>query len=472
VPASARVAIERVVAPYLEERYRDYVARYGFSPKGPVTFELYGEHREFAVRTIGLPTIGVSGVCFGRLITSQSPTNRAFNWGMVLAHELAHVFAIELSRSRVPRWFTEGLSEVETMRARPEWARHDDISLYGAWRRDELPTLVSLSTSFASARTTEESARAYAHAALAVDFLERRFGFPALREALAAYGRGERDPAVLERLARMPAAVLESAFRAELATRFARYRDQYLPTQTWTGPLRAALAAIATGEVPRAQKTVDDLRANPHASDDDRAAATFIAGEIALARKNADAAVEAFSGLLALSPPRDGYDVRVRLALAEIHRRRGGDAEVHLRRAVELDPSRLEPHALLAELYAHDGRAADRLNALAAALRLDPQTDRVAKEVVFGSAKAGRAARVLELAPIAIFIDPADPELHAALGRALAGTNKPVPAAAALEHALALGVRDPVPVHATLAGLYDAIGNRGKADAHRAAARK
>ena len=140
---AAKTAITEVVAPFLEERYRDYVTRYGFEPRGPITFELYGDARAFAVRTVGLPGIGVAGVCFGRIITSQSPTNHAFNWGMVLAHELAHVFAIELSRSRVPRWFTEGLSEVETMRARPEWTRHDDIALYGAELRGDLPGLTS-----------------------------------------------------------------------------------------------------------------------------------------------------------------------------------------------------------------------------------------------------------------------------------------------------------------------------------------
>ena len=102
VPTAGRAAIAEVVAPYLEERYRDYVARYGFEPRGPVMFELYGDPHDFAVRTVGLPASGVAGVCFGRVITSQAPTNHAFNWGMVLAHELAHVFAIELSRSRVP----------------------------------------------------------------------------------------------------------------------------------------------------------------------------------------------------------------------------------------------------------------------------------------------------------------------------------------------------------------------------------
>src|SRR5262249_37869395 len=110
VPTTDRAAITEVVAPYLEERYRDFVSRYRIEPPGPVMLELYGDPHEFAVRTTGLPAIGVAGVCFGRVITSQAPNNHAFNWGMVLTHELAHVFAIQLSRSRVPRSFTEGLS--------------------------------------------------------------------------------------------------------------------------------------------------------------------------------------------------------------------------------------------------------------------------------------------------------------------------------------------------------------------------
>src|SRR4029079_12895575 len=109
VPTGDRAALTEVVAPSLEERYRDFVGRYRLEPRGPVTLELFGDPHEFAVRTTGLPAIGVAGVCFGRVITSIAPSNHAFNWGMVLTHELAHVFAIQLSRSRVPRWFTEGL---------------------------------------------------------------------------------------------------------------------------------------------------------------------------------------------------------------------------------------------------------------------------------------------------------------------------------------------------------------------------
>ena len=359
------------------------------------------------------------------------------------------------------------------MRARPEWTRHDDFALYGAWRRGELPPLTSLSNAFSNARSGDEAARAYAHAALAVDFLERRFGFRAVRAALVAYGRGERDDVVLERLAGMPAPALDKAFRADMAARFSRYEAQYLPTQTSTGTAGAGLAALGKGDLDGARRALAKLRSAPRPSLDDQAAAMFLAGDIALARRDADAAVAAFEGLLLLAPPAyDGYDVRVRLGLAEIHRQHAAAAEAHLRRAVGFDPTRVEPHALLAELFGHQQRAADRLQELEAALRLDPQTDAVAKEAVLGAAAAGHAARVLELGPIAIFVDPADPDLHAALGRALAATGKPAAGAAALERALAFGAADPASLHLALATLYDRLGNRRLAESHRAAARK
>jgi predicted Zn-dependent protease len=481
VEPSARTAITEVVAPFLEERYRADVARYGFEPKGPLTFELYGDPRHFAVRTVGLPAIGVSGVCFGPVITSESPTNRAFNWGMVLTHELAHVFAIELSGARVPRWFTEGLSEVETAHARADWTRHDDEAIYGALERGDLPSLADLSNTFMLARDGDDATRAYAQAAAAIDFLERRFGFAAVRRALAAYGRGERGAAVLESVSGLSLAQLDAAFRTDLRQRLARFDGQYLPTQLLRGPAAEAapgargevtrgLHALATGDLAGARRALERARATPHPSADDQADTFFLSGEIALARRDAEAAISAFEALLDLGS-HDGYDLQVRLGLAEIHRQRPAAAEAHLRRALAFDPTRVEPRALLAELYGDQQRQPERLDELEAALRLEPQNDAIAKEVVLGETRAARPGRVAEFAQVAILIDPGNADLHAALGRALAATGHGAGAAAAFERALAFRPADPAALHLTLAGLYDTLGERARAAAHRAAAR-
>jgi len=484
VEPAARPAIESVVAPFLEETYLRYVERYGLIPEGPVVFELYGEPSHYAVRTVGLPSIGVAGVCFGRVITSQAPTNHAFNWGMVLAHELAHVFAIQISRSRVPRWFTEGLSELETMRARPEWSRHDDVALWGALRTGKLPTLVDLSTAFIRARDSDGALRAYAHAATAMEFLERRFGFAKIREALVAYGRGERGAPVLERLSGMPADELERQFRDDLRRRFTRYDGQFLPTQTLVGThdaldrraapvlsdVEAGLAALAAGDRKGAEGALERAQsaAGKEASAQVTAAILFLTGELALASREAEPAIAAFERLLAMTD-HDGYDVRVRLALAEIHRKNPAAAEQHLRRAIAFDPTRVEPHALLVELYTDEHREADKLAEMDAALALEPQSAKLAKELVLGLGRAQRAGRVVDVAPIAIFIDPADPDLHAALGRALASTGKTAAAAAAFEDALLFHGAEDAEIHRTLAGIYRTLGDARKAEAHQAA---
>ena len=155
VEPPARAAIETVVGPFLEEVYARYVERYAFTPAGRIMFELYGDPAHYAIRTVGLPRLGVTAVCFGKVITSQAPTNAAFNWGMVLSHELAHVFALQLSGSRVPRWFTEGLSELETARMRPDWRRHGELSLWAALNAAALAPLEKLSQSFVRARDAE-----------------------------------------------------------------------------------------------------------------------------------------------------------------------------------------------------------------------------------------------------------------------------------------------------------------------------
>jgi hypothetical protein len=68
-------------------------ARYGFTPEGPVSIELYATAEHFSVRTSGVPEIGVQGVCFGRVVTALSPRGGPFNWAQIVWHELAHVFA-------------------------------------------------------------------------------------------------------------------------------------------------------------------------------------------------------------------------------------------------------------------------------------------------------------------------------------------------------------------------------------------
>ncbi len=356
-------------------------------------FELYGAPEHYAVRTVGLPRLGLAGVCFGRVITSQSPSNGAFNWGMVLAHELAHVFSLLPSRSRVPRWFTEGLAELETARLRPDWRRQADVELAAALEAGRTPGLLTLSQAFVRARGSQDAAVAYMHAAAAVEFLERSFGFPRLRTALVAWGAGTPDEQVLEQLAGMPLARLDERFRADLDKRLGPLRVQLRPYEQ---ARKAGLEAVRAGDKSAALK--------------------------------------------------------------------------QLRAAVAAAPSSIEAKVLLAEHLAAMGDDEAQLALETEILRLEPQSLTLAKRVVLGHARAGRVDQTAELAKAALFIDPDDPDLYAAQGRALAAQGKNKEAAAALERALQFGIADPAAIHRALAASYEKLGDTRRAAAHRAKA--
>ena len=483
VEPPARAAIETVVGPYLEEVYARYVDRYGFTPSGRVMFELYGDPAHYAIRTVGLPRLGVTAVCFGRVITSQAPTNGAFNWGMVLAHELAHVFALQLSRSRVPRWFTEGLSELETTHLRPEWRRHGELSLWV--NAEALAPLEKLSQSFVRARDAEAASTAYLHAAVAVEYLEQRFGFAKIREALVAFGRGERTAAVLARLSGGSVADLERAFRRDLADKAAAgLRDNFLPAHrarlarrsadapgggSSASPLSQALEGLALfydGDAKAARAKLARALTMPHGRDEP--AVSFLIAELAIQAGENATALEELQNLVASH--HDGYDVRLRLAVTSLRNDDEVSTEKHLRRAVELAPTEGEPRLLLMELYDRLGRDEDRQREGEALLLLEPQSAALARRLVLEAAKAGRVDAVARLAPVAIFIDPADAAVHAALGRALAGMGRPREAREAFERALRFSPADAA-LHRALADVLEKLGDRAQAAAHRRAGR-
>ena len=119
--------LREYAVPLAMEALKTLSARYGFTPGGPILIEIFPKHDDFAVRNLGLPgMIGALGACFGHVVTMDSPTARppgSFSWEATLWHELTHVVTIQMTKQRVPRWLTEGISVYEEGRQRPEWGR-------------------------------------------------------------------------------------------------------------------------------------------------------------------------------------------------------------------------------------------------------------------------------------------------------------------------------------------------------------
>lgn len=405
----------REYAPALAQEALDTLStRYQFVPRGPILVEIFPVHDDFAVRNVGLMgMVGALGACFGRVVTMDSPRARPpgeFNWGATLWHEMAHVITLQMSRQRVPRWLTEGISVFEEKRARPEWGREMEVAFAQALEGGRVMKLRDLNAGFTSPETIS---LAYYEAALLVEHLVAAHGEPALRKLLVLFGEGLDAEQAMQRALGVTLDQLQASF------------DQYLATSF--GPLRAALRVPAG--VNLGTMSVDQLRRV--AADHPGSFPVQMALGTALRKAgDADGAIEAFERAIALVPR----------AIGE-----GG------------------PHRQIIEVAREKGdraRAMAALEALLAVDHTDVQSARDLAALVDAERDPDRA--MLAYSRI-VALDPFDPKAHVALGRlALARRDLPV-AMREFRAALASGAVDAAEVHTDLAEAYLRAGEAAQA---------
>ena len=183
-----------LLAPYVkemaEESYRLLTKRYGFVPKGldghegVILVEHFDRHQEFAVRTYGFTNLGALGVCFGPFIALDSPSAAKDKaWFRTFHHELAHTLTLGMSKGRVPRWLTEGLSTLEEWRFDSSWDRGLYRQLHSAWATGELLGVEHFDAAFSTPRVIY----AYFQGGLCCRFMEERFGWKKVLAMVRAY---------------------------------------------------------------------------------------------------------------------------------------------------------------------------------------------------------------------------------------------------------------------------------------------
>jgi tetratricopeptide (TPR) repeat protein len=182
------------VAELLERAYNALSEKYDFKPEGPIHFEMYPDHADFAVRTLGLPGIGALGVCFGKLFVMDSPTARkpdAFNWGSTLWHEFAHVITLQITDHKIPRWFSEGLSVYEERKGFPGWGDDMKLDYLAAIKAKKLLPTAELNNGFIRPKYEQQVLVSYYQASLICDYIDQKFGFPAIKKMLLLYKQGK-----------------------------------------------------------------------------------------------------------------------------------------------------------------------------------------------------------------------------------------------------------------------------------------
>jgi tetratricopeptide (TPR) repeat protein len=199
VPIVLRLHMDEsaAIAPYAAKLTRDSIAvfteRYGFDLREPVVIEMYPDHEDFAVRTAGMPGLGILGATFGYVIAMDSPSGRPsqqFQWGTTLWHEMAHVFTLEATNHLVPRWYSEGISVFEEWRTGPNPGVRIPMSVYNAMKDDRFLPIANLDEGFLRPTYDEQIIVSYMQAGLVCDFIDRHLGADKLRELLVAYREG------------------------------------------------------------------------------------------------------------------------------------------------------------------------------------------------------------------------------------------------------------------------------------------
>lgn len=467
--------LSRYVTPEMLEARSYYDKRYGYSPKPPLQIEVFPDASLFAIRTVGLPRMGAHGVCFGHVITARSPSEGNFNWHQVLWHEMAHVYHIQMSDSRVPRWFTEGLAVHETRKLRPAWARPMDLELYQRLKRGELVGIDDFNAAFTQAKSLDDILVAYYQASVVVQYIEERWGFEALRTMLVGWGAKKSTAAVFREAVGVTTAKFDEGFREWLGKALVRYDGLFEPdpgayrdlarwesaAQKEPESARAhaelAMAHLIQGELDEAKVAI----AKAVELDEGEPLVAWLAAQQSLHAQDWGAARKRLEALV--DNGKDGISIREGLGAAC---KATGDleaAEEHFEVLAKMEPSH---EGAWRALYALRADRKDDAGALEAALKaaevsqmdagLELEIGALAGKLDKGDLVRGAALRGLEIAPFSAAI-------HLAVARVRLKDGDAKAAREELEVALTLEPERPALVQGLLARVLLDAGEREKA---------
>lgn len=343
----------------------------------PTRMEVFSSSEDFSIRTVGTPSLGALGVCFGPLITLLGPYGGMFNFDQVSYHELAHVYAITISKGRVPRWFTEGLSEWESEVRDPSWARESAELLSVAKSEKRLRKLSELELAFLRADSPIMMEVAYATATYAIRYLGTTYGRDKLVEMLEGYAKGESSEELFPKVFGKDIKKVEAEF------------------ETW---FYAALDNKISGYRPSADPESQDPRDEAYRS-----------AMVAASKGDFDTATRGLEKMIEVGG--DGFDARINLGRALVAQGKEAPAKKHLEKARTFHSESIEPMRVLVDIARAADDVSSEMDLLADVLAIDAMSfDPAGRQVVLTAAMGDprleyavdRASSIAPLHPIAL----------------------------------------------------------------------
>jgi tetratricopeptide (TPR) repeat protein len=209
--------------PYFEEEMlraiHTYEKKYRFKLTQPVQVEVYPNHEDFAVRTMGMPGLGALGVTFDYGIVMDSPSARppgTNHWASTLWHEMSHVFTLNMTKSHVPRWFTEGMAVHEETAASPEWGDRLGPHELMAIRDHKLLPITELDRGFIHPVNPTQIVVSYYQGGRICDYINDKWGWDTLLAMLRDFGQDEDTATVVRKELKMEPAEFDKEFFAKV----------------------------------------------------------------------------------------------------------------------------------------------------------------------------------------------------------------------------------------------------------------
>ena len=232
----------------LKRAREELCAKYDVMLPGPVIVELFPKQQDFAIRTFGLPGgAGFLGVCFGSVITANSPASQGASpscWEATLWHEYCHVVTLNKTNNKMPRWLSEGISVYEERKENRTWGQTMTPQYRQMILGDELTPVSQLSGAFLSPKSPVHLQFAYYESSLAVEYLIEKYGIDTLKRVLVDLGAGL---SINESLGRYTSSL--AALDAEFAAYARQKANDLAPQVDWSEPeLRPRAAADVIDE--------------------------------------------------------------------------------------------------------------------------------------------------------------------------------------------------------------------------------
>lgn len=381
----------------LREARSVLMARYGVELKRPVLVEFFPHQQDFAIRTFGsLGGQGLLGVCFGTVITMNSPGGLAQgrnNWESTLWHEFCHVVTLSATKNRMPRWLSEGISVHEEAQRNPAWGMKMNTTFRDMILDEEGgPTPVGqLSSAFTTAETNDDLMFAYFESAQVVGYVIDKYGEEKFKAVLRDLAAGKR---INDALSQNTAPIEE--LEADFALALKKQAEAYGAAADWKRPDAEEVNASDKDSVAdflkknpnnlwAIHRQLDDCLKNEQweeglkwadrliqlvPEDTSGDSGYMLNAQLLRELKRDKEEIAVLRDLAARAP--DAMDVFTRLLEVDTVAKNWADVRINAQRVLAINPFLRTAQQSLAEADEAEGNAADAIQSYERVLLLDP----------------------------------------------------------------------------------------------------